>query len=360
MRGAHTIVACAAVALGAWLAVAPAQAAFPGKNGKIAFFRQQPQDLFAVDPDGGNLAQLTDTPGSAAFPAWSADGSKIAFTYGESLPVGSEIYVINADGSGMTRVTNNQFVFDGEPTWSPGGDRLAFSQTNFGCQPDRCLTNVAVVNADGTGEHVLCCGSGTASDPSWSPDGSRIAFTYSPNGFSGPYGLWIMNADGTDPHRVCCDGLNVYLPDWSPDGNSILVQNRQEFLMRVSPDGTGLTTVYAVPDNARLFDFAGSPAGTEIVFSRRDPDDGITPTRLWVVNSDGSDAHPVTDPQGSSNGDAMPTWQPIPGPRRADYPNAESFCRATHEFLGASEFASRYGQNGNGANAFGKCVSLNR
>src|SRR5205823_6375984 len=82
-------------------------AAFPGQDGKIAFYRSDDGrvEIFTVNPDGTGLAMLTSTLANNTFPAWSADGTKIVFT--SDRDGNEEIYSMNADGTGQTRLTNN-------------------------------------------------------------------------------------------------------------------------------------------------------------------------------------------------------------------------------------------------------------
>jgi dipeptidyl aminopeptidase/acylaminoacyl peptidase len=109
-----SIAACGLLAL---LAIsAPAQAAFPGKNGKIAFTTDEGNfpDLWlhAMDADGTNPTRLTNNTADDGDPAWSPDGTKIAFDRN------SDIYTMNADGTGQARVTNNPDS-DFAPDWQP-------------------------------------------------------------------------------------------------------------------------------------------------------------------------------------------------------------------------------------------------
>ena len=89
---------------------APAHAAFPGQNGKIAFERSAAGDgeIYVVNPDGTGVTNLTNSPSDDAHPAWSPDGRKIAFASNRLRTTsGRDIFTMNADGSAVTRVTNH-------------------------------------------------------------------------------------------------------------------------------------------------------------------------------------------------------------------------------------------------------------
>jgi TolB protein len=332
----------------------PGQTAFPGQNGKIAFFNSTEQDIFTVDPDGSGRARLA-SPAFRTFPAWSADGARVAFSGTNQFGIA----VMNADGTGETQLTSTGW-FDLEPAWAPDGTMIAFDHTEQ-CDSQRCTTNIRVVNSDGTGVRTICCGRDyRATQASWSPDGTEIAFARAPDPAREPRELWRMRPDGSGAVRVCCDGFNISAPDWSPDSSRILFLSREQVLT-VRPDGSGITTVYAPSPGTRVLDAAWSPDGEKIVFSQDSGDPNArTNARLYVMGADGSNPQPITDPQGPLNGDHFPSWQPIPGPQRADHQNGAAFCRAERDFLGEAAFAERYGDNGNAANAFGRCVSQNR
>ncbi len=116
------------------------------------------------------IERLTDR-GREFNPAWSPDGTRIAFMVRGNDRGGGPIFVMNADGSGVTRLTNSRWgLASFAPLWSPDGTRIAF--VTYGGNG----SEIHVVNADGSGETQLT--DNTASDlwPVWSPDGSRIAF----------------------------------------------------------------------------------------------------------------------------------------------------------------------------------------
>jgi Tol biopolymer transport system component len=207
------------------------------------------RDLFVMATDGSGLVNLTNDAAPELSPAWSPDGTRIAFVAGDP---NAEIYVMNADGSARKRLTNNPGE-DNFPAWSPDGSRIAFSSDVNGTR------DIWVMAADGTGLTNLTHSAGTFdTEPGWSPDGSRIVFQRSGD-------VWVMDADGSDPVRVMTDGLT---PSWSPDASKIAFAsyrsgNLDIYVMK--PDGSGVGRLTSDPADD-LFP-AWSPDGSRIAFT---------------------------------------------------------------------------------------------
>jgi Tol biopolymer transport system component len=123
----------------------------------------QPNQLFLVNVDGSGLRQLTHLENGAADPAWSPDGRTLAASDGS-------IFTINADGSGFHELPPSvETDGDAHPSWSPDGEWIAFDRYEI----DFSTTDVWLMNAGGSGQRRLLRFGG---QPAWSPDGRRIAF----------------------------------------------------------------------------------------------------------------------------------------------------------------------------------------
>lgn len=227
---------------------------------KIAFrsHRDGNEEVYVMNADGSDQQNLSNSPGGDYSPVWSPDGKQIAFMSDRTdRGSGNSVWILNADGSEPFQVTDIPGINE-YPTWSPDGKRLAFHCT-FG----KVITGgegdfeICVVNVDGTGLKQLTDTDGTNKVPAWSPDGEYIAFEstrdgwptlpdYVPLGYErGDFGddeIYIMRADGTEQINITNHPREGdSFPAWSRDG--LLVFSRYGCLMVMRADGTGVAQI---------------------------------------------------------------------------------------------------------------------
>lgn len=303
--------------------------------------------LYSNDPSGtgnsdifvefisGSPQPLAADPGQDDFPAWSKDGARIAFSSNRG-GVDYEIFVMNADGSNLVQLTNND-TDDLAPTWSPDGAQIAF-------MPYRGNWEIFVIGVDGTGEMNVSNNPADDNSPVWSPRpgvtaaagsqgnapgaspdtngtppassgeslGGRIVFASDRE--DGNLEIYSMNADGSELTRLTNETAKDTQPVWSPDGTRIAFVSERDGdreLYVMNADGTGATRLTYAPGmdgNA-----AWSPDGSRIAFeSARD---GQGAAEIYVMNADGSNPVNVSN---SSFEDNSPRWS-------RSYPNILHF-----------------------------------
>ena len=156
--------------------------------------------LHVLQLSSGNVSSLDiQGPASSEQPAWSPDGTRIAFVCRWS--VNTDICIVNADGTGLVRMTNDA-PDDLHPKWSPNGTRIAFARHPRG---DSAPTSGEIVVVDVATGAATVLTPGT--EPTWAPDGSRLAF-------AGIDGLFVIGADGTNLKRLTTGYHRA--PAWRP------------------------------------------------------------------------------------------------------------------------------------------------
>lgn len=182
-------------------------------DGSVILF-QRNTVLFTVPGEGG-VAQPLGNPCSRSFRArWSRDGTKVAFECG---PAG-DLHVFDLDTGTETNLTSGQTGSESEPTWSPDDQRIAFTSQQGGW-------NLFVVNSADGGNVTQLTQIGNNFRPDWSPDGNRMLFASSRD-FPGAVGnsmteVYVMNADGSNQTRLTFDGGIASNARWQPDPRSM-------------------------------------------------------------------------------------------------------------------------------------------
>lgn len=187
---------------------------------RVVFARQDGQavDLYSMKPDGSDQKRLTNTPEQEWAAGWSPDGKHIGFTTFSDAD-GGRLWVMNADGTKLHPIYENENAFVGFTDWSPDGRSILLGiDVGGGGQLD-----LYAIGVDGKDLTALTRVEGDDSGGRWSPNGTKIVFWsdgYPPR--DGP-GIYIMNSDGSSPTRVLADtlGLDTAAFAWSPDGQHI-------------------------------------------------------------------------------------------------------------------------------------------
>jgi Tol biopolymer transport system component len=266
----------------------------------IAFVssRDRQSEIYVMNADGSGKRNLTRSRASDDYPKWSPDGQRIAFL--RASPLGNRpadslgvhrlysyhLYVVNADGSGLRRLTHN-WTFPGQvkqvvwspdgrtiyfgrylvrtdgsgarrlpyipitAVWSPDGRKIAFAAKPDWCRTRPCYSShsdIYVMNADGSGKRMLTHNARYNAEPAWSPDGRKLAFRSTRNGNRD---IYVMNADGSGKRNLTRNPARDGSPSWSPDGRRIaFVSNRDGHLEAhvMNADGSGQRSL-TVQDN---------------------------------------------------------------------------------------------------------------
>jgi TolB protein len=300
----HLALLVLSVACGRVDGVSEGPPAWSPDGSKIAFVsgRDGNPEIYVMDADGASAARLTENDSTDGSPTWSPDGRQIAFV--RYLPVvtfdrngeevvhahNAELFVMSADGGGQRRLTFNE-VQDIAPSWSPDGSKIAFvrSRSLFTTAADGGISfqsrnpELLVMNPDGSNEKGLASNARLGFSSSWSPDGRKIAFVSDRDG-NGE--IYVIGADGDEETRLTEHAALDSMPSWSPDGKRIAFSSRRS---EVIPDVHPFVT-----------EFRRARAGTEF------PVDGNF--KIYVINVDGSGIAKITTD--TRTDDVRPAWSP--------------------------------------------------
>jgi Tol biopolymer transport system component len=278
------------------LIAAPADATFPGTNGRIAFAldrRGNGGEIYTMRPDGTGMRRLTHLGPSAERPQWSPDGARIVFQMDRPDDDCGFIEVMDRDGSDLADITPGRYLARGcvwGPSFTPNGHRVVFAAKRCG----RCVQGIRSVRLDGTGlRQIVDARRLFKYSPKVSPDGRTVAFVGARGGHDGN-ALFSVRMNGSHLRRVVPYSVDVGGFSWAPSGRRIVLSDHANHptdpgnLDTVRPDGTGFV---------QLTDFKGvdlragcscsySPDGRRIVYRRFNEKTGRY--GVWKMHPDGT------------------------------------------------------------------------
>jgi TolB protein len=222
-------------------------------------------EIYVVDADGGGLRQVTHQEQFAEYPAWSPDGTSIAYTSRvDERELG--LWVVPANGGAPRQVVDQAAR---HPAWSATSDAIAF------VSPAEAGGKLSIVNADGSGLHMVELPPGVADYPVWSPDGRHLTFTFFPQS-GNRESVYIANAGGTDPRPLIEAGTYSYAASWSADSKRLaFVLDGQVAVAAVDGSDAEAITIGRAVDRPSF-----APDGKRIVFTQNDG--------VWLMNADGT------------------------------------------------------------------------
>jgi TolB protein len=218
-------------------------------------------DIFIMNADGSGLQRLTRDPGTEGYAALSPDGKRIAFYAYDDLVTWS-IYAMDIDGENRERLTNREGVRDSAPQWSPDGTQIIFSSEIAGG------FEIWVMNADGSDQRRIEGVSGMG--PKWLPDGGKILYCSMEDGETEVY---LMDVDGTNQRQLTDNDSHEWWPAWSPDGARIAFMSDRDgnweiYVMTLpeEPDAVGTDQQRLTRSDAEDWAPRWSPDGEHIIF----------------------------------------------------------------------------------------------
>jgi Tol biopolymer transport system component len=247
-----------------------------------------------IPNDLTQITSFTEQEGKAVDPDFSPDGSQIVFCLVKEILEDSELYVINADGTGPTKIG---LGFD--PSWSPVEDKIAYTFND----------QIYTMNSDGK-EITKLTTEYSSMAPGWSPDGTKITYTYYEDGKAS---VWIMNSDGTGktPLTTSMDG-ECSISSFSYDGLKIvylkgprwythieMMPTKLNEIWIMNSDGSNKHMIYAPGDSYQWPFQRAWNKNNKILFMKNGILEDKLP-KMFVINSDGTNPKKMVSPTYSS------------------------------------------------------------
>jgi uncharacterized protein (DUF885 family)/Tol biopolymer transport system component len=275
-----------------------------GSNGWIAFssYREGESQIYVMDADGSSVTRVSRTGLRETRPAWSPDGQRIAFVrrMGNS---NHEIFVMDADGSNQIRLTNRPDTVESEPAWSPDGRQIAFI-SNERPSPNTVMGrfHIWIGSLDGSEPRLLTDIGGSNSSPDWAPNGRRLAFDSTRDGNCE---IYTVDIDGSNLINLSNHPKHDTSPAWSPDGQKIAFVSERDGNQEIyvmDADGSNQVRLTFSTDHDKAP--AWSPDGQYLLFYA---EQGKMNVEIYRMRADGSERVRLTS---HPDFDGFPTWQP--------------------------------------------------
>jgi TolB protein len=194
------------------------------------------QDLVLIRLDNRVRLPLTTGQMGARYPAFSPDGTRIAYVSRVTDEADTELFIMNADGKQVTRLTDN-LLDETAPSWSSDGRQIVFGQP-VDQNTVHPRTDIFIMDvATGTTRQIGSASGRIPVDLAWSPDGRQIAFV-SDQDIPGRPNIYVMNADGSNVRRLTTSLKQDTHPSWSPDSQQIVYYNWDDTIIVMNADGS--------------------------------------------------------------------------------------------------------------------------
>jgi Tol biopolymer transport system component len=282
-----------------------------GGAGLIAFASNRggtPQ-IYLMNFDGSDQRPITNEAEGACQPAWSPDGKRVAYISPcfrrspQDTYDGTSIYIMNADGTGKTALLASPHG-DFDPAWSPDGTQIAFTSLRDGHHQIYIidLATSALTRITDTPSEIA------TRQPAWSPDGQTLAYAVRRVGI---LQIWQVDKSGLNPVQIVRNGslYNDFMPAFGPDSDIIFYSETNTdftaspWLMSVEPETTdrGVRSQAQTP----VVDVQVSPDGFWLIFESSDGQN----TDIYRTIISGGDRTRLTSDLGQ---DFDPAWRPVP------------------------------------------------
>ncbi len=260
-----------------------------GRGGGVIAYCQQPVsggdlegEIHAVNADGSGSRRIISASVDLNYPDWSPDGERFT-TIGYVSEFTWSIYVFDADGTDLERLTTTNSVWDTDPSWSPDGSQIVFTRI-YPAQNN--LSEIWIMNSDGSDQHWIGIEGGSAK---WSPGGTRLIYHSMK---SDNYDIYTCNSDGTNEQQLTSTASGELSPVWSPDGSQIAVT------VVTMEGGAFIHRIYVMNSDGSIFRILTegenhganprwSPDGSLISFKSEE--------EVYIVSVDGTNLRRVTN-----------------------------------------------------------------